>query len=93
MSPVIVFIIFLLDLYVWVLIAAVTAGWLAAFGVLNMKNPHARKVVMLLDAATEPPIRFIRRFIPPVGGIDLSPMILIFAIYIVQNLLHRLAYL
>jgi YggT family protein len=65
----------LADLYIFVIIAAVVVSWLVAFGVLNMTNPLARQLVGILDALTEPVFRRIRRIVPPIGGLDLSPVI------------------
>lgn len=84
----------LLDLCWFVVIAAVVASWLVAFGVLNTANPTVRQIVRTLDALTDPLFRRIRRVIPPIGGLDLSPIFVLLAITLVQYFVNRLfAYL
>jgi YggT family protein len=84
LHPIFLLIYYLLELATFVVIAAVIVSWLIAFGVLNMSNPAARQVVRTLDALTEPLFRQVRRVIPPVGGLDLSPIFILIAIYILQ---------
>ena len=74
----------LIGLYIFIIIATVVVSWLVAFGVLNTYNPMARSIIRVLDALTEPVFRRIRRIIPPIGGIDLSPMLVIFALYFLR---------
>jgi YggT family protein len=84
----------LLGLYTAVVIAAVIASWLVAFGVLNLSNPLARQLMQILDALTEPVFRRVRKIVPPIGGLDLSPVVVLIAIQLVQIFLDRLyAYL
>ena len=72
--------------YIIVVIAAVVVSWLVAFGVLNTYNPFARSLIRALDALTEPVFRRIRRIIPPLGGLDLSPLIVIIALQALRML-------
>lgn len=67
----------LIDLYTWIVIIAVVVSWLVAFGVINTYNRFARGAVQALDALTEPVFRQVRRVIPPIGGLDLSPLIVL----------------
>ncbi len=67
----------LIDIYTWVIVIAVVMSWLVAFGVINTFNPFARSVVHFLDALTEPIFRQVRRIVPPIGGLDLSPLIVL----------------
>ena len=80
----------LLDLCWFVVIAAVVASWLIAFGILNMSNPTVRQIVRALDALTEPMFRHVRRIIPPIGGLDLSPIFVLLAITVLQIFFNRL---
>ena len=82
----------LADLYIFVFIAAVIVSWLVAFGVLNMTNPLARQLVQILDALTEPVFRRIRRIVPPIGGLDLSPIIAWILIELIRIALNNLIY-
>lgn len=90
LSPVVVSILYvfntLIDLYEFVIILAVVASWLIAFGVLSTRNDLARSLINFLDALTEPVFRQVRRILPSLGGIDLSPII----VFIVLEVLRRL---
>ncbi|HEX4080249.1 MAG TPA: YggT family protein [Rhizomicrobium sp.] len=81
----------LVELYFFVIIAAVVVSWLVAFGVLNVYNPLARSVIRMLDALTEPVFRQIRRIIPPLGGLDLSPLIVLIALQALRMLVNGYA--
>jgi YggT family protein len=83
----------LVDLYIFVIIAAVVVSWLIAFGVLNTYNPLARSLVQMLDALTEPVFRRVRRIIPPLGGLDLSPLIVLIFLEALQMLVNDYAVL
>jgi YggT family protein len=75
----------ILDLYWWVVVIAVIATWLVQFGVLNIRNQFAYMVYSGLVALTEPVFRQIRRVLPPFGGIDLSPIIVLVVIFFLQS--------
>lgn len=77
----------IIQIYTWVIVAAVIASWLVAFGVVNLRNEFVRRVVQILDALTEPVFRQIRRVIPPIGGLDLSPLIVLIALQFLAYLL------
>jgi YggT family protein len=80
----------LLNLYIWVLIVNAVLSWLVAFDVVN---PHNRLVRLIGDISyrlTEPALRPIRRFLPVMGGLDLSPLALIFIIYFLQSFIRHL---
>jgi YggT family protein len=88
--PVIIVLRELVDTFVYlysiVIIAAVVMSWLVAFGVLNTYNRYARMAIRILDALTEPVFRLVRRIIPTLGGLDLSPMIVLFILWALQRL-------
>ncbi len=79
-----------LDLAWFVVIAAVVASWLIAFGVLNMSNPTVRQIVVFLNTVTEPLFRPFRRLIPPIAGLDLSPLFVLIAIGLIQYFCDQL---
>ncbi|MFA6280751.1 MAG: YggT family protein [Bdellovibrionales bacterium] len=82
-----------LGLYIWVLIVSAVLSWLVAFDIVNNRNRFVQSIGELCSRLTEPLLRPIRRFIPLVGGLDLSPVVLIFAIMFIQSFLaHLLAY-
>jgi YggT family protein len=80
----------LLNLCWFIVIAAVVASWLIAFGVLNMQNQFVRQVVRALDAVTDPVFRQVRRVIPPIGGLDISPVFVLLIIGLLQFFFERL---
>jgi YggT family protein len=79
------FISYLITLYTWVIIASVILSWLMAFNVVNAYNPFVRTLWNALNAVTEPLLRPIRRMMPDLGGIDLSPIILLLGCYFIQS--------
>lgn len=70
----------LLALYGWAIIISAILSWLIAFNVINTRNQFVYTVTDLLSRITEPALRQIRRFIPDLGGIDISPILLYLAI-------------
>lgn len=76
-----------LSLYWWVIIASAIFSWLYAFNVVNPRNQFVGSVGNMLYRLTEPALRPIRRFMPDLGGIDISPIILLLAIYFIQMFL------
>ena len=81
-----------LSIYVWIIIAGVVISWLVAFDVMNTKNPMVYKICTLINQVTEPVMGRVRRVIPPLGGIDISPIVVILGISIIQNILWDLVY-
>ncbi|MBI07021.1 MAG: hypothetical protein CMM54_08585 [Rhodospirillaceae bacterium] len=74
-------------IYIIILIASVIASWLITFNILNTRNQFIYTVLGFLYRLTEPVFRQIRRVIPPIGGFDLSPMILIILLYFLRDLI------
>ena len=74
----------LLNLFVIVLIASVILSWLIAFNVVNTQNRIVYMIGDFLNRATEPVLRPIRRFLPDLGGIDISPLIVLIIIWAAQ---------
>jgi YggT family protein len=74
----------LLGLYILVLVVAAVMSWLIAFNVVNIRNDAVRFIWNALTALTEPLLRPIRRYIPTVGGLDLSFLVLFIAIQFVR---------
>lgn len=89
MDIVVILLLRVLDLYLWAVIGAVLASWLIAFEVINPRNKAVGMICHFLEAVTEPPLAFLRRYIRPVGGIDLTPMALMFGVMLLQGLLAR----
>ena len=78
---------FLAELYIIVIILQVALSWLIAFDVINSGNEAAIKLTEALKKMTDPVYTPIRKFIPPIGGIDITPLIVIIAIQLLMNLL------
>ena len=76
-----------IDIYTWIVIASAIMSWLVAFGVVNTRNQFIRMVVDVLYRLTEPVLRPIRRMLPHLGGIDISPVILLLALFFLRSLL------
>lgn len=76
-----------LDIYTWILIASVIFSWLFAFNVINSRNQFVAMIGDFLHRATEPALRPIRRFLPDLGGIDISPIVLLLLIFFARQLL------
>ena len=76
-----------LQLYTYLIVASAILSWLVAFNVVNTRNNFVRSIWTFLDAVTEPALRPIRSILPNLGGIDISPIILILLIIFIQNLI------
>ena len=75
----------LITLYIYVIIASAVISWLIAFNVVNPYNQFVRSIWQGLNAVTEPLLRPIRRWMPDLGGIDISPVVLILLCAFVQT--------
>jgi YggT family protein len=78
------------SLYIWVLIINAIISWLVAFNVLNTSNRFVYSVLEISYKLTEPPLGFIRKYIPSLGSIDISPIILILGLMFIRNLVFEL---
>jgi YggT family protein len=76
-----------IDIYTWIVIAAAIMSWLVAFGVVNVRNQFIRIIVDLLYRLTEPVLRPIRRILPNLGGVDISPVVLLLGLFFLRNLM------
>ena len=77
-------------LYIWILIIHVIFSWLVAFNVLNTSNRFVYSVLDVSYKLTAPPLNFIRRFLPNLGSIDISPVILILGLMFLRNLVFEM---
>ncbi len=85
MKPLLEVLIFLLDAYWWVVIAAVVVSWLIAFNVINTRHHVVAMITDVLYRLTEPVFRPIRNLMPNFGGLDLSPLIVLLIIYVIER--------
>ncbi|TAH34729.1 MAG: YggT family protein [Alphaproteobacteria bacterium] len=79
----------ILTIYLYLVIAQVIVSWLVAFNVINTRNKFVAMAMDFLDRITEPALRPIQRVLPSIGGIDVSPVVLILLIVFVQNLIRE----
>ena len=85
-------ILLVLQAYIWLLIASAVLSWLIAFNVVNTRNQVVASVADFLYRITEPVLRPIRNALPNLGGIDISPVILILLILLLENVIIRYIY-
>ena len=79
-----------IDLYIWAVIISAILSWLVAFNVINRHNQLIATVGDFLWRITEPALRPIRQFVPNLGGVDISPIVLILGLYFVQMVLGNI---
>ena len=80
----------IIDLYVWVIILSAVLSWLVAFDIVNMRNRFVYLVGDALNRLTEPVYRPVRRLLPDMGGLDLSPLIVILGLWFLRDLMWEL---
>jgi len=80
----------IITIYIWLLIASAVLSWLIAFNVVNTRNPIVNSVGEFLYRVTEPLLRPIRNLMPNLGGIDVSPVILIIGLLFLRQLIFWL---
>jgi len=90
-GPALALIYHLIELYTWVLIIGVIMSWLIAFNVINLSNQFVRMVYDVVTRLTEPLLGRIRAFLPDLGGVDISPVILILLLWFAKDVIARLA--
>ena len=80
----------IISLYIWVLIINVIMSWVVAFNVVNTSNRFVYSVLDVSHKLTDPPLNFIRRYLPNLGSIDISPIIFILALMFLRNLVFEM---
>jgi YggT family protein len=78
---------FLLTVLWWIIIIQAVLSWLVAFNVINTSSDFVRSVLYALDRITEPLYRPIRRIMPDLGALDLSPLVVLLILYILMNII------
>lgn len=92
MRAVLDIILLILDLYWWIVIAMIIMSWLISFNVINTRNQFVEAVWRILNQLTEPVLRPIRRIMPNISGLDLSPIILFIIIFFIQRIIAYYIY-
>tara|TARA_B100000787_G_C15924409_1_gene178025 strand:+ start:82 stop:363 length:282 start_codon:yes stop_codon:yes gene_type:complete len=85
MEPFLILIYQAIDIYFYVLIANIIMSWLIAFNVVNMQNKFVVTILVATNKLTDPLLNPIRRMVPNLGGIDVSPIILVLLLIFIQN--------
>jgi len=90
--PIVKIVIFVLNIYWWILIASAVFSWLVALRVINTYSRPVSVIGDFLYRATEPVLRPIRRVLPNLGGLDMSPIVVLIVIWFVEMELEQLAF-
>ena len=77
----------IIGIYIWVVIIHVIISWLTAFQVINRHNQLVSSMMFMSDRLTKPALRPIRRYMPDLGGVDISPVVLLLLLYFFRNIL------
>jgi len=86
-NSLLLFLVRLLDFYTIIVFFYVVVSWLFHFNILNNQNVFLWKVFESFKKLTDPPLNYIRRYLPNLGGLDISPVLLILLIYLFKDLL------
>ena len=78
---------YIIELIIWIIIASAIMSWLIAFNVINIHNPMVRTIWDMFNALTEPMLRPIRNMLPNMGGVDISPLILILILLFIRTVI------
>ena len=87
MNSLLLFLVRLLDFYTLIVFFYVVVSWLFHFNILNSQNIFLWRVFESLRKLTDPPLNYIRKYLPNLGGLDISPVLLILIIYLFKDLL------
>jgi YggT family protein len=92
MRPIVFILIQIINLYMYLLIASAILSWLIAFNVVNTRNQFVSAIAEFLYRITEPVLGPIRRRLPSMGGLDISPIIAVFVLWLIQLYLVEYVY-
>lgn len=79
------------SLYCFIIIVDVAMSWLIAFEIVNKDNEAAQNLTALLKKFTDPLYKPIRKFVPPIGGIDLTPLVALIGVQVIGSILAGIA--
>ena len=92
LGPVLRLSVIVVDLYMWIVIISVVLSWLVAFSIVNLSNRFVYMVGDLTNRLTEPALGRIRRFLPNLGNLDISPIVLLLALFFLKDFLIQLSF-
>lgn len=76
-----------ITIYIWIIIIQVLISWLIIFDVINVNNAQAQNLIKLMKKLTDPVFKPLQKYIPPIGGIDITPIIVILLLTLIQRAL------
>lgn len=79
-----------IQFYIFVIILHIAVSWLVIFKVLDIENPQARNLVALLQKVTDPVMKPVQKYVPPIAGIDLTPVVVIIGLQVINSLVWHL---
>ncbi len=79
-----------IKIYFYIIIAEIVISWLVVFDVINVRDPRAERLTRLLSRLTDPAMKPVRKYVPPVGGFDLSPLIVILGLFILERIIFAI---
>ena len=83
---------FIIHIYLLIVVAQVLISWLVAFDIVNASNEAAIRLTTLLNKFTDPVFKPIRKYVPPIGGMDFTPLIVIIGLQLIPSLLLSIIY-
>ena len=92
MNSILILFNYIVRLYIWILVINAVASWLVAFNVINTSNRFVYSVLEISHKLTDPPLRFIRSFLPNLGTVDISPIVLILGLVFLRNFINEIFY-
>jgi len=92
MCSLVTLIIQILQFYLYIIIASVISSWLIAFQVINIRNQFVAQIVQILHRLTDPVFSKVRQFMPNLGNIDISPIVVIFGVMFLMNVIGEYGY-
>ena len=92
LDPLLRIVVIVIDLYIWAVIISAVLTWLVHFGVVNTRNQFVSMIGEFLWRLTETGLRPIRRFVPLLGGIDISPVVLILGLIFIQMVINNILF-
>ena len=85
MEPILLLLYRVIDIYFYILIINIALSWLIAFNIVNMQNKIVVTILYATNRLTDPLLNPVRRILPNLGGIDISPIILVLCLLFVQD--------
>ena len=92
MAAILDLVLLVLRIITFIIIVQAVVSWLVGFNVLSLQNPTVRSIWTGLQAITEPVYRPIRNILPPMGGLDLTPMVVLLIIFFLERVIYRYGY-